>query len=196
MERIANISSSIIAGGKSSRFGQDKTLYPFQGKPLIEHVVDIMGEIFEEVCIISSDSAKFEYLNLPIYADIIPDLGPIGGIYTALMHLKGERTFIVPCDMPYLNADLIRYMASLTVQYDVVVPFVNGFFEALHAIYSINCLKPVERMIQNGRRQVIGFFDEVHLRKITEEEISFYADVDKIFENINYPEDTSRYDTL
>jgi molybdopterin-guanine dinucleotide biosynthesis protein A len=189
MNRIKHISSFIIAGGKSSRFGEDKSLYRFRGKPLIEHVTDTLKDIFQDIGIIANDGEKFSYLKLPTYPDIIPDLGPIGGLLTALKQSKTEKTFIIPCDMPNLNADLIRYMVSLSDDYDIIVPFANDFYEALHAIYSIKCIDIVERTISAGRRQIISFFDEVNLRRVTDDEILYYTDLDTTFENINYKDD-------
>jgi molybdopterin-guanine dinucleotide biosynthesis protein A len=80
-------------------------------------------------------------------------------------------------------------MASLPPYYDVIVPFINNFYEALHAIYSINCIDVIERTISSGLRQIISFFGDVNLRRVTEEEISYYTDVDLTFENINYKRD-------
>jgi molybdopterin-guanine dinucleotide biosynthesis protein A len=194
MNRISSISSFIIAGGKSKRFGEDKSLFRFKGKPLIEYVIHTLKDVFDEIGIIADEGDKFSYLKLPIYPDIIPGLGPIGGLLTALKHSQTERVFVVACDMPNLNADLIRYMASLPPDYDVIVPFINNFYEALHAIYSINCIDVIERTISSGRRQIISFFGDINLRGVTEEEISFYTDVDTIFENINYKRDVQHGD--
>lgn len=189
MERITHISSFIIAGGKSSRFGEDKSLYRFKGKPLIEHVADTLKDIFHDIGIIANEGEKFSYLKLPTYPDIIPGLGPIGGLLTALKQSKTENTFILPCDMPNLNADLIRYMASLSDDYDIIVPFANDFYEALHAIYSVRCIDVIERTVAAGRRQIISFFDEVNLRRVYEDEIRFYTDPETAFANINYKDD-------
>ncbi len=194
MNRISNISSFIIAGGKSKRFGEDKSLFQFKGKPLIEYVINTLKDVFEDTGIIADEGDKFSYLKLPTYPDIIPGLGPIGGLLTALKHSQNERVFVVACDMPYLNADLIRYMTSLPPDYDVIVPFINNFYEALHAIYSINCIDVIERTISSGRRQIISFFGDLNLRRVTEEEISYYTDVEMTFENINYKRDVQQRD--
>jgi len=127
----------IIAGGKSSRFGQDKSLYEFEGKPLIMHAYDALSKVFSDISIIANDKEKFSIPGVEVYPDIIPDLGPIGGLYTVLSQLKeGERAFIVPCDMPFLDSDLIEYMANIPAMYDVIVPMPEGNYEPLHAIYS------------------------------------------------------------
>lgn len=180
---------AIIAGGKSGRFGSDKSLYSYEGKTLIEHVRDAISPVFNDIVIIANESVKFSFLNLPVIPDIIPGLGPIGGIYTAVQKLDAERIFIFPCDMPFLNTEFIRYMTEIPELYDIVVPSINGYYQPLHAIYSKNCIAAIKRNIDAEDYRMSGFFDGHDIRVVNEEEISFYDDPEKMFRNVNFRED-------
>ena len=164
-------------------------MYIYQDRALIEHVIGILQLTFKNIAIIADETEKFKYLGLPTYPDIIQNLGPIGGIYTALSRSKTEKIFLTACDMPYLNKNFIRYMISVSSDFDAVVPFINNNYESLHAIYSVNCLTPIKKWIDSENLRIISFFDDIRLRRVLENEITQFADIRKIFKNINYLED-------
>jgi molybdenum cofactor guanylyltransferase len=185
-----SLSACIIAGGRSSRFGSDKALYPYRGRPLIEWVIEAVRPAIPEIFIAADDAERFAYLGLPCYPDEIPGMGSLGGVYTALRRAGTGRVFVVACDMPSLSTDLVRHMAALSTAFDVTVPLVRGEFEPLHAVYARPCIGHVEKCIHEGRRRIISFFEHVSVRSVTEEEIRRYGEPDRLFMNINYPEDT------
>jgi len=186
----SEISAYILSGGESTRFKKDKTLYMFNEKPLISHVYDTIKPIFSDIAIISNDINKYKFLNIPIYADIIPNYGPLGGIYTALSYSKTDRAFIFAADMPFLISEFISYMIQLPDLYKVTVPFWNENFEPLHAIYSKKCLPYIENLIDNNEKKICSFFEETEIRNVVEDEIYFYSeDPFKMFTNINYEKD-------
>lgn len=183
------ISAFIIAGGKSKRFGQDKSMYLFEDKPLIRHVFDALAPVFPKISIIADDTDKYNFPDVKAYPDIIPALGPIGGIYTALHYADKGKIFICACDMPFLNSDFIEYMISVSHNCHITVPVVNNYYEPLHTVYSADCLELIKKIIDSGDRKVISLFDMIEVRKVSEEEISYYDDPFKMFRNINYMED-------
>jgi molybdenum cofactor guanylyltransferase len=188
-ERTEHIPAFIVAGGKSSRFGGDKTLYPFEGIPLIERVTGVLARVFTDITIVANDAARFSYLGLPSIPDAVQGMGPMGGIYTALLEKKRPWIFVVASDMPFLDASLIRYMCALTDDCDIVVPIIDGYYEGLHALYSARCLEPVSRFVKEGRRQIVSFFPEVRVRKVQEDEIRAFAEPSRVFHNINFRHD-------
>jgi molybdopterin-guanine dinucleotide biosynthesis protein A len=189
---IDTIDAYIIAGGKSIRFKRDKSLYEFNGKQLIKHVVDAISPLFKTVSIISNDTEKFSFLDLNTMPDIIPDLGPIGGIYTALTISAGKSIFVFACDTPFINKEFVEYMTSKIEGFDVVIPSISDRFEPLHAIYSSSCLPNISQLIDRGDRKIINFFDSMRLLKITEEEVRKFDPELKLFQNINFFEDIER----
>ncbi len=189
MKQNNEITAFVIAGGKSKRFGQDKLLYEYRGKALIEHAIDVLKSIFADIVIIANDEVKFKYLELPVYPDIIPDVGPLGGIYTALDLSKTSKAFCFASDMPNLNPEFIEYMKSFSKDYDIVVPYINNYYEALHAIYSKNCLPLIKDNISNEDYKIIKIFNNVSLKRVEKEEIERFVKVEHIFKNINYMKD-------
>lgn len=186
-----DITAFIIAGGKSTRFGQDKLIFKIDGIPLLERVTSILKKIFSNIIIIGNEPEKFAYLGLETHPDMIRGIGPIAGIYTALMISKTEKIFCVAGDLPFLNADLIDYMISVSDDFDVTVPVINEYYEALHAIYSKNCIEYIKANMDKGMNQIIKFYENCLLRKVEESEIKKFADPALVFKNINSLQDLS-----
>ncbi len=184
------VEAFILAGGKSSRFGSDKTLHLFGGKPLIEHVVRSLQPLFQSISIIANDTHKYNYLTLPVYPDIIPALGPLGGIYTALHHAKTDYIFVCAADMPFLNQEFIAFMLQIPHIYDCIIPCWEGKTEPLHAIYSKRCIPHIEELIKDKNYKISVLFEKVEMRYITDDELIFYAeDPSQLFYNINRQSD-------
>lgn len=190
--RISGVSAFVIAGGKGNRFGGDKLNHLYRGKPLISHSVDVLTEIFSDVAIIANDCGRFAYLGLPCFADIVQNAGPLAGILTALHYSPAERTCAVAGDMPNISAELLVYLADISKDYDVTVPVFRGEFEPLHAVYSKKCEKVIREALERGERRIVSFFNEVRVRKVSEEEMRAFAYPEKIFFNVNYREDLTR----
>lgn len=190
---ITHISGVVLAGGKSSRYGKNKALVKVAGIPLIERTLHVMQSIFEHVVLITNTPEEYAYLHLPMCPDLIKDLGPIGGIFTALHVIPKKAGFFVASDMPSLNPALIRYMVNLQDHRDVVVPRIDWKLEALHALYSKRCVSEIEQLIQKGIYQVFRFFPHVNVRYVSKDEILKFDPELKSFHNINRPEELQRW---
>ena len=189
-DRLINgVSGVILAGGKSRRYGQNKALVNINGIPLIKRVLGVMENLFSSTVVITNTPDAYSFLNLPMFEDKIKGLGPLGGIFTGLDVISEKAGFFVACDMPFLNPDLIRYQVTVRQGYDVVVPTFSGKFEALHAIYTQNCLPEIEQMIHAGVYQTIQLFRSVSVRYVEEPEIRRFDPELKSFSNINKPEE-------
>ena len=186
---VEDISAFIMAGGRSRRFGEDKALYPYRGRTLIEHAVETVRAVIPRVAIIADTADRYRFPGIACHADIMPGMGPAGGVYTAVRVAETVRAFVFACDMPDLDAGLMRYMISVSEGYDVTIPLLGGNYEPLHAVYSRNCAGPLERHFGEGKRRIISFFDDVRVRPVTEEEIRKFADPSRAFRNINYRRD-------
>lgn len=193
---ILGITGVILAGGKSSRFGKNKALVELNGTPLIERVVHIMAKIFRNIIISSNTPHEYEYLGLPIYKDILVDLGPIGGIYTGLKVIKDDVGFFVACDMPFLNENLIRYMTRMRGDSDIVIPRVDWMVEALHAIYTKNCLPEIEKQVHSGIYHARQLLDVMKVKYIDEEKLRSFDPQLDAFINVNRPSELSKIKKL
>jgi molybdenum cofactor guanylyltransferase len=183
---------AISAGGKSSRMGTDKAFVHILGKPLIEHLIERVADVGqEETLLITNRLADYAHLTLPMYKDVLPDKGSLGGIYSAIYHSSHPYTLVLACDMPFVSTDLLRYMAALRAgdQYDVIVPRVAGYPQGLHALYSRDCLEPIRQRLEADELKVVSFYDDVRVRYIDEDEYKAFNEKGLAFYNVNTPDE-------
>lgn len=196
---MVGLTVAVIAGGKSSRMGTDKSFVPILGKPLIEHLLTRIGELGQdETLLITNQPSEYAYLGLPMFEDVLPGKGSLGGIYTALYHSSQPYTLAIACDMPFVNPPLLRHMMALRQgdQFDVIVPRVEGYPEGLHAIYSKACLPPIRERLEANQLKVIGFYERVRVRYIDEAEYQQFDPKGQSFYNVNTPEELAEAQRL
>ena len=184
-----NLTVAIMAGGQSSRMGMDKSFVLFEGRPMIEVVIDAVAGLGDETLLITNKPDEYAHLNLPMVSDVYPDHGSLGGIFTAVYAASHPHTLVVACDMPWLNRPLLEYMIALRESADVIVPRWEKYPEPLHAIYSKACLNPIEAKLKEKRLKITGFFGEVDVQFVDRKEIERFDRNGRSFANINSPED-------
>jgi len=192
---MARLTVAVQAGGQSRRMGVDKSFVLFAGRPLIETVLKIVQGLGDELILITNKPDKYAHLGLPMYPDVYPNHGSLGGIYTAVYHATHPHTLVVACDMPWLNRDLLRYMISLKDTADVIVPRWQKFPEPLHAIYSKACLPPIQANLEAKRLKIIRFYPQVTVRYVEPKEITRFDPDGRSFANINTPDDLTKFGT-
>ncbi|OGO17753.1 MAG: hypothetical protein A2Z14_06745 [Chloroflexi bacterium RBG_16_48_8] len=180
---------SIQAGGQSLRMGRDKALVHMAGKPLIEHVLEQIEGLGDEILITTNDPEAFAYLGIRLESDPIPGAGSLAGLHTALKAAHNSHTLVLACDMPFVSRPLLDFMVELAPQTDIIVPLRDGYFEPMHAIYSQMCLAPIEAALREGNTRVISFYDHVQVRIIDETELARYDPRGMSFFNVNTLED-------
>jgi molybdopterin-guanine dinucleotide biosynthesis protein A len=182
----------VQAGGESRRMGQDKALMPFFGRPLIQRVVDRLSPIADELIVTTNNPNDYHFLGLPLFPDLKPGRGALGGLYTALASANGEAVAVVACDMPFASAALIEAASRLLAQEeaDVVIPDSGGGLEPLHAVYRREtCLPAIESAIEADKWRLISWFPEVKVRTLQPDEIKVYDPSGLAFWNLNTPEE-------
>jgi len=182
-------SAVILAGGKGRRMGgRNKALLDFGGEKLIERVYRILKPIFDEVLISANDAETYEFLGAPIVSDIYENGGSLAGIHAGLLRSRSESCFFAACDMPFVNAELVRYLGRFANDYDLVLPVSGNGLEPLHAFYSRNCVPHIERQLDDGNLKVIDFYDKVRMRRVTTDEIRGCDPDELSYFNINTQE--------
>lgn len=184
---LVPITGAILAGGQSSRMGQNKALMPLGGQRLVDRVVTVMRAVFEPLLLVTNTPEVYADLGLRMVPDVYPDSGSLGGIYSALYHATTPACAVVACDMPFLQAELWRYLMAQMPEADVVVPEVLGEVQTLHAIYRQTCRAPIEGCLAAKRLRIVGFFPEVRVRRVTAEELTAYDPELLAFQNLNTP---------
>lgn len=117
--------------------------------------------------------------------DLYPGKGSLGGLHAGLTYSTCSHSLAVACDMPFLNLDLARHMIELSPNFDVVIPRVGDKKEPLHAIYSKDCLRPIETLLEQGDLRITRLCDMMRVRYIDEDEIDRFDPKHLSFLNVN-----------
>lgn len=178
----------VLAGGRSSRMGQDKALMAWQGKPLVTHALDLLRPQVEELLIIG-DPATYGHLGPLTLADDWPGQGPLGGILTALRYALNDDLIVLACDMPNLNGRFLERLVSLAEpDYDAVVAQCDGRLQPLAGVYRRRCRAIFAEQLDAGERKMSDALERVHTRyvQVCPGEEGWPQD---LFRNINTPSD-------
>jgi molybdenum cofactor guanylyltransferase len=190
---MPRVSGVILAGGKSRRMGgSPKALLPFGGRPLIEHIAETLRSVLPGCLVVTNTPELYRFLGLPMVGDVFPEGGSLGGIYSGLRAASGDAALCVACDMPFLSAPLVAYLAGRAAEADVVIPDAGGELQTLHAVYGKSCLPAMERRLQAGQLRIVGFFDDVRVVRVPADTIERFVDPHIAFMNLNTPEDLAR----
>lgn len=182
----------IQAGGKSTRMGEDKALRPFLGRPLVERVLERVSFVGEEVLVIANRPDDYQFLNVPVHPDVIPNRGALGGLYTALSVSANPIVGVVACDLPFASAPLLKHLKTILDETDVdaALPSTEGGLEPLHAVYRrATCLPLVKSALENDVWKMIGWHDQAKVRILTPVETRQHAPHPRTFWNLNTPEE-------
>jgi molybdopterin-guanine dinucleotide biosynthesis protein A len=183
---------AIQAGGQSIRMGQDKALMPFLGRPLVTRIVERLEELADELLVTTNQPEDYAFLGLPLFSDLLPGTGALGGLYTALSAARHPLVGVIACDMPFILPDLLRAQCDLLVYEgrDVVVPRTPEGLEPLHSIYRREtCLPAVQKALDAGERKMIAWFTAVNVRVMEPPEVAAIDPGFRSFININRPEE-------
>jgi molybdopterin-guanine dinucleotide biosynthesis protein A len=169
--------------------GEDKAFIEIDGISIINRIQRVLTVLFDEIIIVANRKDRFADLDARIYADLLPQRGVLGGLYTGLFFSSCPYSFCVACDMPFLNQSVIEYLITKIPGYDVIVPRTRDGLQPLHAIYSKSCLGPIKRVIEQGNYKIIDFYPLVKVRMIQEEKFSSLDPMNESFINVNTPEE-------
>ncbi|MBI5292976.1 MAG: molybdenum cofactor guanylyltransferase [Chloroflexi bacterium] len=203
---MTKFTTVIISGGKSSRMGTDKALLEIGGKTMIEQIVAQTAGLGGDQIVITNRPERYAFLNLPMFVDVFPDKGALGGLYTAIHSASQPYTLTLACDMPFLNLPLLKHMLSLAPGFDAVIPHLSPLSrrergaggvrenplpeaEPFRAIYSKACLDPIRRALDAGKMRVNSFFPDMRIRWVEENEIKQFDPELLTFMNCNTPEE-------
>jgi len=182
-----SITGFILAGGKSSRMGQDKGLIQFRGKPMIQYSIDALSTVCDSIVIISS-VPDYNRFGLTVIPDNIHNQGPLAGICTALSYSETKTNVILTCDSPFVNTALIEYLVNAMANHDVVVPFFKKRIYPLTAVYQQSSLPYLLSELNAGHLKVKTVLKELNLNQLEiSEKLPFFSS--QLLSNINSPED-------
>jgi molybdopterin-guanine dinucleotide biosynthesis protein A len=184
--KTKHINGYILAGGKSSRMGTDKGLLLFEGKPMIQYVIEQMQPVFDKLVIVSNNP-EYEKFGLEVIPDLIKDIGPAGGIYTALHQSETKLNFMVSCDMPFVTAAAIKFIIANTYESQIVLLENQGKMEPLFGMYSKECEEIWLELIEEGKVKLQEMVLHFKWKTIPVEHNKIFNE--SFFKNINNKED-------
>lgn len=195
--QMTGISGIILAGGKNARMGTEKALLKVGPHFIIEHVSYILRSVSEEIIIVTSEPDKYARYGDRTVKDIIAGHGPLSGIHAGVASAGHHFALVTACDMPFVSAGLAELLVNNAAGYDAVVPFYRGFPEPLFALYSKSCLKVIEELLRHNLNKITGFYERVKVNFLNEQKmLEAETDLDKIFFNVNTPEDLKKAQTM
>ncbi len=191
-----SLAGAVLAGGKSLRFGKNKTLEVFHGKRLIDRAVDSLRSFCDPVLVAANDLSIYADVQATLVRDIFPHQGPLVGLYTALLFSPHEWLFVKAGDMPFLVPELVQLMLSTREDADAVVPLTNGMYEPLLALYSRRCIPAIAAVLEEQKRQIFTFYSKMKVRTIPEEEWRIADPHALSAKNVNTPEDWTAIESI
>lgn len=181
----------ILCGGKSNRMGRPKAFLPYENTTMIEHILNTVRDLFQEVLLVANEPETFESFGVNVVKDILPYRGPLGGILSGLLVSSYPHTFVVACDMPLVNKRLIREIASRRHGNDVVVLSHKRGVEPLIGVYSKNCIKQLEETLFSGNLSMQDFLTGLKAQAYFFEQDEQQETTLPPFFNVNTPQEYS-----
>ncbi len=150
---IQEITGVILAGGRSSRYGENKALLNLGGGTVISSVRDVLSSLFPRVILSANNPEEYKFLGLKTFTDFFEDKGPLGGIHSALVNSETEKIFITTCDMPLIRAEDILFIAQNSRESDITVVSAGSRLQPLFGVYSKKLIPEIERILLDDKRK-------------------------------------------
>ena len=200
-QKLITRSAIVLAGGFSTRFGEDKGILKLANKPLIEHVTDSVQKIVDEIIVVTSskqrvlDYAGFLTPSTKFAVDLYDSKSPLMGALTGFNAAEGEYSLLLPFDTPFISGEVISLLFNLCEKKAATIPrWPNSQIEPLHAVYRTRlALRAAESAMAEGRLDVRAMIEKLHgVRYVSTLLIQQIDSKFDTFFNINTPADLRR----
>ena len=194
-------SALILAGGRSRRMGyKEKALLPIGDKIILEHVMDALDGVVDEIIISLRDVPQQELLKdytqgHDVVLDKLQDVGPLSGILEGLRSANGEYVFVAACDMPYINTDVVELLFKCAEGHDAAIPiWENEDLEPMHAVYRTHpmAMETEKAILRNEKFVLAPVFKMQDLVFVKIDEIRELDPDLRTFVNVNTPDDVDK----
>jgi molybdopterin-guanine dinucleotide biosynthesis protein A len=184
------VTGVLLAGGRASRMGgRDKAFAAVGGEPIAVRTLRIFRGLFPQVLVATNRPERFRALDVETVADVFPGCGPLAGVHAAMQRAAHPHVFVAACDMPGLDADVIRFLLDRIGAADAVVPRWDLDIEPLHAVYAVRLLPLVEETLRAGRHAMREFLPRVRVDYVAEDELKRIRGTARSMLNVNTPEE-------
>jgi|SRR5580658_7026675 molybdopterin-guanine dinucleotide biosynthesis protein A len=185
------VAAYVLAGGGSTRFGRDKALAEFRGKPMLTRMMELMRGVAPGVKVVAA-AGKYGDGGAEILEDRWPGEGPLGGIVTALLETQQREpacdwNLMVSCDMPFLTAEWLRFLAGRAAKSaaQVVVPHSAHGPEPLCACWRTDAASTLQAAFERGVRKVTQGIALLDAEVLDERDWKRFDSAGRLFWNMN-----------
>ena len=188
---------AILAGGRARRLGglnkAGLILHP-GGASVLDRQISRLSRVVDRTVIIANDAHRFSAAGVPVIADLLPDAGALGALYTALHAAGTDRTLVIACDMPFVSAPLLAHLVEIGGTVDIAIPRTARGYEPLCATYSPRCAGEFRRLIDENRFRLsnVARIPGLNVREIAQDELKMFGPEEVLFFNLNTPDDYAR----
>jgi molybdopterin-guanine dinucleotide biosynthesis protein A len=188
-------SAVVLAGGKSLRMGFDKQLIEVNERKIVENIISILHEEFEEIILVTNKPQHYISENYRMVKDEIVGKGPLSGIHIGLKEASSEYVYFIACDMPNINIDYIKYMKSkmIGVEVDACITRFGEWIEPFNSFYSKSLIKPIEENLKMNKRTINILLENKKCCYISEEDARKFSPDWDMFLNLNTKKDLENY---
>jgi len=182
-------SAIVLVGGEARRAGgKEKYFFSYEGRTFIEHILDALRGVVDEIVLAARDPAqceRFSHLDgVRCVSDIRKGIGPTGGLHAGVLATSGDFVVVVACDMPCINPMVIEHLFALMDDYDAVIPAWNPeMLEPLHAVYRRSTL--LAYLEEPGHRSLREMVKAMRVRFVEIDELRRLDPDLKTFTNVN-----------
>ncbi|TKH45657.1 molybdenum cofactor guanylyltransferase [Paenibacillus terrae] len=197
-----NVTGIIVAGGRSSRMGQDKALLEIQGATMLERVADALAPVTERVIVVTRDGQGYGSISVENVPDVYPGKGPLSGIHAGLSASRTEWGIVIACDMPFVQPKVLHVLLAVTEKWaklqgttetalQAVISSVDGRIHPLLAVYHQSVLPSAEECLRSGRLRLTDWLDKLNVRYAKVEDLPGVSEDiwHKAAFNMNNPQD-------
>ncbi|CAN5765322.1 molybdenum cofactor guanylyltransferase [soil metagenome] len=177
------------------RYGSPKALELVGGTRVVDRVAAALHDALDdEIVAIVNDAQLADAIGMPWRADTLEGAGALAGVHAALLWaVERDRrgAFVAGCDMPLIDAALVREIVSRRADADIIIPESEGprGLEPLCAWYATACIPAIEAAVARGDRRMIGFHDAVSVERVGLDVVRTFGEPSRIFLNLNTPAD-------
>ncbi len=193
MSQNPDVSGFVLAGGRSQRMGCDKAYLKVAGQPLLLRAVNLLKAHLSSVTVLGP-LGRHEALGVSVLPDRWPGRGPLGALLRGLESPTNEWNVFLACDLPLLNGQFIELLLRSTRagKFDAVVPRTGQGWHPLCAAYRRTCAATMRSALERGESAIVNILPLLQVDVITSERLASAGINEKIFENVNSPEDWRR----
>ena len=173
----------ILSGGKNTRMnGKIKAFLNIDGYRFIDNILLASSDYKEKIISCNDISKYLEFKDVKIVVDKFKEIGPIGGIYSALKETTLDEALIVAGDMPFLNKEILNFLGNYKFNEDVLVPVTNGKVQPLCSIYKKRVLETILKMIEEKDYKLKNLLNRLNVKYIDIENGENFSNINTVYE--------------